>query len=55
MLRQLTTYEIEKLKRNMKESSVWAKDELKRRRDAKNQQNSAHGIDDGIDKANVSN
>ncbi|CAL6172189.1 hypothetical protein AT1219_70199 [Vibrio alginolyticus] len=50
VLRQLTTYEIEKLKRDMKESSAWAKAELKRRRDAKNQKNSAHGIDDGIEK-----
>jgi hypothetical protein len=31
------------------------KAELKRRRDAKNQKNSAHGIDDGIEKGGISN
>ncbi|MEL4359799.1 hypothetical protein [Shewanella algae] len=53
--RMLTAEERQELRRDMAESSAWAKAELKRRRDAKNQKNSAHGIDDGIDKANVSN
>ncbi|EGR2891081.1 hypothetical protein DLI08_16635 [Vibrio parahaemolyticus] len=55
VLRQLTTYEIEKLKRDMKESSACAKAELKRRRAAKNGKNSAHGIGDGIDNDRLSN
>ncbi|ELK9269129.1 hypothetical protein RV589_005064 [Vibrio alginolyticus] len=53
--RRLSDSEIQALRRDMFESSAWAKAELKRRRDAKNQKNSAHGIDDGIDKTNVSN
>ncbi|EPL5632114.1 TPA: hypothetical protein ACKRG6_002712 [Proteus mirabilis] len=46
--RRLSVEEIQELRRDMQESSAWAKAELKRRRDAKNQKNSAHGIDDGI-------
>ncbi len=53
--RILTTGEKQELRRDMQESSAWAKAELKRRRDAKNQKNSAHGIDDGIDKERLSN
>ncbi len=53
--RLLTAEEKQELRRDMQESSAWAKAELKRRRASKNQKNSAHGIDDGIDKANVSN
>lgn len=53
--RRLSVEEIQELRRDMQESSAWAKAELKRRRDAKNQKNSAHGIDDGIDQDNFSN
>ncbi|TOM31098.1 hypothetical protein CGH78_21390 [Vibrio parahaemolyticus] len=53
--RRLSDSEIQALRRDMFESSAWAKAELKRRRDAKNQKNSAHGIDDGIDKGGISN
>ncbi|KAB5596800.1 hypothetical protein F0578_24705 [Vibrio parahaemolyticus] len=53
--RTLSSNEIEALRCDMKESSAWAKAELKRRRVAKNQKNSAHGIDDGIDKDHLSN
>ncbi|RND31528.1 hypothetical protein EC575_14040 [Vibrio cholerae] len=51
----LTAEERLELRRDMAESSTWAKVELKRRRDAKNQKNSAHGIDDGIEKSCLSN
>ena len=51
----LTTEEKQELRRDMQESSAWAKAELKRRRDAKNQKNSAHGIDDGIEKDGIYN
>ncbi|WP_447062565.1 hypothetical protein [Vibrio alginolyticus] len=54
-MRRLTPAERERLRRDMKESSAWAKAELKRRRAAKNQKNSAHGIDDGIDNDHISN
>lgn len=40
---------------DMQESLAWAKAELKRRRAAKNQKNSAHGIDGGIDSGHLSN
>ncbi|HIF5533748.1 TPA: hypothetical protein ACX3CA_003518 [Vibrio parahaemolyticus] len=53
--RRLSVEEIQELRRDMQESSALGKAELKRRRDAKNQKNSAHGIDDGIDKAHLSN
>ncbi|EME3980433.1 hypothetical protein ACSKC7_003199 [Vibrio alginolyticus] len=53
--RVLTDEEKQELRRDMKESSAWAKAELKRRRAAKNQKNSAHGIDDGIEKGGVYN
>lgn len=53
--RTLTTEEKQALRRDMAESSAWAKAELKRRRDAKNQKNSTHGIDDGIGKGGVYN
>jgi len=53
--RVLTDEEKQELRRDMKESSAWAKAELKRRRAAKNQKNSAHGIDDGIDNDHISN
>ncbi|EGQ9353519.1 TPA: hypothetical protein GRI77_17885 [Vibrio parahaemolyticus] len=53
--RRLSAEEIQELRRDMAESSAWAKAELKRRRAAKNQKNSAHGIDDGIDKDHPSN
>lgn len=47
--RMLTTEEKQELRRDMQESSAWAKAELKRRRAAKNKKNSEHGIDDGIE------
>lgn len=53
--RMLTDEEKHELRRDMTESSAWAKAELKRRRAAKNQKNSAHGIDDGIGKCGISN
>ncbi|MCS0147113.1 hypothetical protein [Vibrio alginolyticus] len=53
--RMLTIEEKQELRRDMAESSAWAKAELKRRRDAKNQKNSVHGIDDGIEKKYLSN
>ncbi|EGR2179342.1 hypothetical protein DMW23_09420 [Vibrio parahaemolyticus] len=53
--RTLSSSEIEALRCDMKESSSWAKAELKRRRAAKNQKNSAHGIDNGIDNDHLSN
>ena len=53
--RRLSVEEIQELRRDMQESSAWAKAELKRRRAAKNQKNSAHGIDDGIEKSQFSN
>ncbi|AYF16181.1 hypothetical protein QNE88_004875 [Vibrio alginolyticus] len=53
--RRLSVEEIQELRRDMKESSAWGKAELKRRRDAKNQKKSAHGIDDGIEKGGISN
>ncbi|EKP4405470.1 hypothetical protein P3X06_003056 [Vibrio parahaemolyticus] len=53
--RRLSVEEIQELRRDMEESSIWAKAELKRRRDAKNQKNSAHGIDDGIENGGISN
>lgn len=51
----LTAEEKQELRRDMAESSVRAKAELKRRRAAKNQKNSEHGIDDGIEKGCFSN
>lgn len=51
----LTTEEKQELRRDMQESSAWAKAELKRRRAAKNQKNSLHGIGDGIDKGRIPN
>ncbi|MBY7957825.1 hypothetical protein KW472_12840 [Vibrio fluvialis] len=48
--RWLSVEEKQELRQDMQESFAWAKAELKRRRDAKNQKNSAHGIDDGIEK-----
>ncbi|AVH26895.1 MULTISPECIES: hypothetical protein [Vibrio harveyi group] len=53
--RRLSVEEIQELRRDMAESSAWARAELKRRRAAKNQKNSAHGIDDGIEKSQFSN
>ncbi len=53
--RWLSVEEIQELRRDMAESSAWARAELKRRRAAKNQKNSAHGIDDGIEKSQFSN
>ena len=53
--RMLTVEERQELRRDMAESSAWAKAELKRRRAAKNQKNSEHGIDDGIEKGCSSN
>lgn len=48
--RILSTEEKQELRRDMAESSVWGKAELKRRRAAKNPKNSEHGIGDGIEK-----
>ncbi|MGO1297999.1 hypothetical protein [Vibrio casei] len=53
--RVLTAEEKQELRRDMAESSAWAKTELKRRRTAKDQKNSAHGIEDGIEKSQFSN
>lgn len=53
--RVLTAEEKQELRRDMAESSAWAKAELKRRRAAKNQKNSAHGIYDGIEGSRISN
>lgn len=53
--RVLTDEEKQELRRDMAESSAWAKAELKRRRTAKNQKNSAHGIDYGIEKSQIFN
>lgn len=53
--RWLSDEEIQELRSDMLESSAWAKAELKRRRAAKKQKNSEHGIDDGIDKDHFSN
>ncbi|ELA9866382.1 hypothetical protein [Vibrio parahaemolyticus] len=53
--RRLSVEEIQELRRDMQESSAWAKAQLKRRRVAKKQKNSEHGIDDGIDKDHFSN
>ncbi|EPN4955916.1 hypothetical protein ACT0HV_003919 [Vibrio diabolicus] len=53
--RRLSVEEIQELRRDMAESSAWARAELKRRRAAKNQKNSAYGIDDGIEKSQFSN
>lgn len=53
--RVLIAEEKQELRRDMAESSAWAKAELKRRRDEKNQKNSAHGIDDGTEKKYLSN
>lgn len=53
--RVLTDEEKQELRRDMAESSAWAKAELKRRRTAKNQKNSLHGIDDGIGEGGISN
>jgi hypothetical protein len=53
--RLLTAEEKQELRRDMAESSSWAKAELKRRRAAKNQKNSTHAIDDGIEKDLLSN
>ncbi|HBQ4176392.1 TPA: hypothetical protein L7210_001721 [Escherichia coli] len=47
---KLTETQIDELRRDMQESSAWAKAELKRRRAAKNQKNSSYGIDNGIEK-----
>ncbi|HIF5682078.1 TPA: hypothetical protein ACX3DT_003500 [Vibrio parahaemolyticus] len=51
----LSPKEIDVLRCDMKESSTWAKAELKRRRAAKNQKKSAHGTGDGIDNDHFSN
>lgn len=40
MVRRLTADELDELRRDMAESSAWAKAELKRRRAIKNQKNS---------------
>ncbi|MCK9781567.1 hypothetical protein [Proteus columbae] len=47
---KLTETQIDELRRDMAESSAWAKAELKRRRAAKNKKKSAHGIGNGIEK-----
>lgn len=54
-VRMLTPEGIVQLRQDMAESSAWARAELKRRRVAKNQKNSGHGIDDGIEKGVPSN
>ncbi|EPW6709720.1 hypothetical protein ACWONT_003656 [Vibrio parahaemolyticus] len=54
-VRRLTDSELNELRKDMAESSAWAKVELKRRRTAKNQKISAHGTGDGIDNEHISN
>lgn len=53
--RILTTEEKKELRHDMAASSAWAKTELKRRREAKNQKISSHGIDNSIEKGGISN
>ncbi|WP_227451924.1 hypothetical protein [Escherichia coli] len=48
-VRWLTPEERQELRSDMAEASAWAKAELKRRRAIKNQKNSEHGIDNGIE------
>lgn len=55
LLRVLITEDKQELCQDMKESSAWAKAELKCRRVARKSKNSVHGIDDGIEKSNFSN
>lgn len=52
---RLSAQEREQLRRDMAESSAWAKAVFKRRRDTKNQKNPEHGIGDGIDKVDGCN
>lgn len=46
----LTNAEKEALRRDMAESSAWARAELKRRREAKAKQNAEHGTNNGTTK-----
>ena len=55
MFRVPSEKEYEDLRRDMAESSAWVKTELRRRRAEKNQKNSAHDIDDGIEKEDIYN
>ncbi|PYF82497.1 hypothetical protein DFP75_103325 [Marinomonas alcarazii] len=46
-LRMLTAEEKQELRRDMAESSAWARAELKRRREEKAKQNAEHGTNNG--------
>lgn len=46
-MRKLTLYELNELRRDMTESSAWARAELKRRREEKAKQNVEHGTNNG--------
>ena len=52
--RMLTEKEKQDLRRDMAESSAWAKAELERRQAVKNQKNAEHGTGDGIEKGSTS-
>ena len=47
MYRKLSSDEITGLRRDMAESSAWARAELKRRREEKAKQNAEHGTNNG--------
>ncbi|WP_268566222.1 hypothetical protein [Proteus mirabilis] len=53
-VRWLTLEERQELRSDMAEASAWARTELRKRRAAKNQKNSAHVMDDGIEKVYLS-
>ena len=55
MFRMPSEKEHKDLRRDMAESSSWAKAELRRRRAEKNQKKYAYGIDDGIEKEDIYN
>ena len=46
-VRRLNEDELKELRRDMAESSVWARAELKRRREEKGKQNAEHGTNNG--------
>lgn len=46
-VRFLSSFEIKELRRDMAESSAWARAEMKRRRDEKAKQNAEHGTSNG--------
>jgi len=54
-VRWLTLEERQELRSDTAEASAWARTELRKRRAAKNQKNSAHGTNNGIKKCGISN